>query len=435
MAEGIDINQLAVAAKAGDADAQYKMAAYLSGEGQKDAAIKMLKSAATAGHLDARFTLANFMLSGHMVDRDVSHAVQVLTQAAAKGHEASCRLLSVLKAMGHGCDADWPAAVALLVSAARQGHVLALGELALLRELYGYSDDLNTALLLAAATRGNIIAAMQLVSRHLKGDGTIEAGLAKQWTLQGRQLGHPLAGNLLPAFEAIEPAPLTEPTALPDIPEDLLSDLATAPEALARPQARVELDRPHVETLKGLISPALCEHVIASSAPSLAPARVVDPNSGELRADPYRHSYNMTFWPADLDLVLHAIGARMCAAAGVAPDFGEMLSVLYYQPGMYYGPHYDCLVPGADGQNAELERSGQRPKTVLIYLNDGYEGGSTSFVRAGFAHKGSVGDAIVFENVLGDGEIDEQSLHESTPVTTGVKWIASKWIREKSYQF
>ncbi|WP_286830042.1 MULTISPECIES: 2OG-Fe(II) oxygenase [Kordiimonas] len=435
MAESVDINQLAVAANAGDADAQYKMAAYLSGEGQKDAAIKMLKAAATAGHLDARFTLANFMLSGHMVDRDVNHAVQVLAQAAAKGHEAATRLLAVLKAMGHGCEADWPAAVALLVSGARQGHILALAELALLRELYGFNDDLNTALLLAAATRGNIIAAMQLVSRHLKGDRTIEAGLAKQWTQQGRQLGHPLAGNLLPAFEAVEAAPLPDPTALPDIPEDLLSDLATAPESLARPQARVELDRPHVETIEGLISHALCEHIIAASAPSLAPARVVDPKSGELRADPYRHSYNMTFWPADLDLVLYAIGARMCAAAGVTPDHGEMLSVLYYQPGMYYGPHYDCLVPGADGQNAELERSGQRPKTVLIYLNDGYEGGSTSFVRAGFAHKGGIGDAIVFQNVLADGEIDEQSLHESTPVTGGVKWIASKWIREKSYQF
>jgi hypothetical protein len=435
VAESVDINQLAVAANAGDADAQYKMAAYLSGEGQKDAAIKMLKAAATAGHLDARFTLANFMLSGHMVDRDVNHAVQVLAQAAAKGHEAATRLLAVLKAMGHGCEADWPAAVALLVSGARQGHILALAELALLRELYGFNDDLNTALLLAAATRGNIIAAMQLVSRHLKGDRTIEAGLAKQWTQQGRQLGHPLAGNLLPAFEAVEAAPLPDPTALPDIPEDLLSDLATAPESLARPQARVELDRPHVETIEGLISHALCEHIIAASAPSLAPARVVDPKSGELRADPYRHSYNMTFWPADLDLVLYAIGARMCAAAGVTPDHGEMLSVLYYQPGMYYGPHYDCLVPGADGQNAELERSGQRPKTVLIYLNDGYEGGSTSFVRAGFAHKGGIGDAIVFQNVLADGEIDEQSLHESTPVTGGVKWIASKWIREKSYQF
>lgn len=436
MAETVDINQLAVAAKAGDADAQYRMAAYLSGEGQKDAAIGMLRKAASAGHADARFTLANFTLAGHLVDRNVGHAAQMLEQVAGKEHAPAMRLLSVLKAMGHGCAADWPVAVALVIKGARLGHQLALCELALLRQLYGLDDDLNTALLLAAATRGNILAAMHMVRGHLNGDARIEAPLAALWAQHARQMGHPLAETFLAQLAGVSPAEsLPEATALPELPEDILADLTTSPESLARPAATTELDRPHVETIKGLISQTLCDHVIAQSAPSLSPARIFDPASGDFKPDPYRHSYNMTFWPADLDLVLYAIGARMCAAAGVAPDHGEMLSVLYYQPGMYYGPHYDCLVPGVDGRNEELERNGQRPKTVLIYLNEGYQGGSTNFVRAGFAHKGDIGDAIIFNNVLEDGEIDEQSLHESTPVSEGVKWIASKWIRERTYNF
>lgn len=435
MADGVDINRLAAAAKAGDADAQYKIAAVLSGEGHKDAAIKMLKQAAASGHLDARFTLANFTLIGHMVPRNLPHACQILEQASSKGHEASMRLLGVLKAMGHGTETDWPGAVSLLVKGAAAGHTSAMCELALLRAFYGFEDDLNRHLLMAAATRGHVVAMMHLVRSHVVGADTLDPATAKVWALQAQQAGHPIAPGFVAAVEA-EPAtqPLA-PTDLPTIPDDMASDLATSPESAARPAAQTVLDRPHIEVVPSLISLQLCDHVIAQSAPSLAPARVVDPTSGELRPDPYRHSFNMTFWPADLDMVLHAIGARMAAAAGYGPDHGEMLSVLVYQQGMYYGPHFDCLVPDAEGNNPELERSGQRPKTVLVYLNDAYEGGETNFVRANFFHKGGIGDAIVFSNILEDGSVDEQSLHESKAITHGVKWIASKWLRENPYRF
>lgn len=435
MAEGVDINRLAAAAKAGDADAQYKIAAVLSGEGHKDAAVKMLKQAAASGHLDARFTLANFTLIGHMVPRNVSHACQILEQAASKGHDASMRLLGVLKAMGHGTETDWPGAVALLVKGAGAGHASAMCELALLRSFYGFEDDLNHRLLMAAATRGHVVAMMHLVRAHVEGAENLDPAMAKLWSLQAQQAGHPIAPGFVAAVKADPASQALAPADLPDIPDDVASDLATAPESAARPSAHTVLDRPHVELVSSLISVQLCDHVIAQSAPSLAPARVVDPASGELRPDPYRHSFNMTFWPADLDLVLHAVGARMAAVGGYSPDHGEMVSVLVYQKDMYYGPHFDCLVPDVEGNNPELERSGQRPRTVLIYLNDAYEGGETNFVRANFSHKGKTGDAIVFSNVLDDGSIDEQSLHESKAVQQGVKWIASRWLRENPYRF
>jgi len=279
------------------------------------------------------------------------------------------------------------------------------------------------------------VAMMHLVRAYIESAEGLEPAVAKLWAVQAQQAGHPLAPSFVAAIAA-DPAPQPPlPSAIPVLPDDVASDLATAPESAARPTSQTVLDRPHVEVVPSLISAQLCDHIIAQSAPSLAPARVVDPNTGELRPDPYRHSYNMTFWPADLDLVLHAVGARMAAAAGFSPDHGEMLSVLVYQEGMYYGPHFDCLVPDAEGKNPELERSGQRPRTVLIYLNDAYDGGETNFVRAQFSHKGKTGDAIVFSNVLEDGAVDEQSLHESIAVKQGVKWIASKWIRENPYRF
>ena len=45
------------------------------------------------------------------------------------------------------------------------------------------------------------------------------------------------------------------------------------------------------------------------------------------------------------------------------------------------------------------------------------------------------GDAVLFYNIKPNGDRDIMSLHEGRPVTAGEKWIATKWIREKPYEF
>jgi prolyl 4-hydroxylase len=66
--------------------------------------------------------------------------------------------------------------------------------------------------------------------------------------------------------------------------------------------------------------------------------------------------------------------------------------------------------------------------TMLVYLNDAYEGGETEFLKTGFKIKGSAGDAILFRNADPAGNPDEDSLHAGLPVTSGVKLLASRWI-------
>jgi prolyl 4-hydroxylase len=72
--------------------------------------------------------------------------------------------------------------------------------------------------------------------------------------------------------------------------------------------------------------------------------------------------------------------------------------------------------------------------TLLLYLNDDFEGGETRFPRATNAnfHNGITiepkkGTAVLFYSVLPDGNVDDLSQHSGQPVTKGEK------VRSKCY--
>ena len=47
--------------------------------------------------------------------------------------------------------------------------------------------------------------------------------------------------------------------------------------------------------------------------------------------------------------------------------------------------------------------------------------------------KVSKGMALFFANTLPNGEGNPLTLHAGVPVVSGVKYLASKWLREKTY--
>jgi prolyl 4-hydroxylase len=77
----------------------------------------------------------------------------------------------------------------------------------------------------------------------------------------------------------------------------------------------------------------------------------------------------------------------------------------------------------------------QRILTALVYLSDDYEGGETTFPHIGLSFRGRTGDALIFRNAGPDGRPDPLSLHAGLPVTKGIKYLASRWIRAKRFAF
>jgi prolyl 4-hydroxylase len=71
----------------------------------------------------------------------------------------------------------------------------------------------------------------------------------------------------------------------------------------------------------------------------------------------------------------------------------------------------------------------QRFWTALIYLNDGYKGGETDFPRLDIRVEGAMGDALIFCSLDKAGRPDPLTEHAGLPVTSGTKWLATRWIR------
>lgn len=294
-------------------------------------------------------------------------------------------------------------AVATVEEAGRAGDGEALLALAnwKLFGLYGPRDPSGAHdLLERAAAAGNLEAAR--TRAYLIGNGT---GCASD-PARGRQLIEALGGE--------------DPSIAHQLA--LLSQIPPA-ERAAELRTDILSEDPAVRIVHGLLLEAECRYLMAVAERSLQPSFIVDPRSGRRIPHPVRTSMGMSFGPTEEDLVVHAINGLLAAATGTDISWGEPLQILRYSPGQEYKPHVDAL-PGI---------ANQRAWTVLVYLNDDYSGGETGFTELDLTVRGNPGDALVFRNISPDGRSDGRTRHAGLPVTSGVKWLATRWIRAAPY--
>lgn len=187
---------------------------------------------------------------------------------------------------------------------------------------------------------------------------------------------------------------------------------------------------PRILTFESFLSPAACGWIMERARPSLDAARVKDAQQGGANVQSVRTNTGMGFSLIDTDLVIQLAHARIAAAIDAPVAHQEPTNILHYAPGQEYRPHYDFIDPGVAHFARELQTVGQRTVTFLIYLNDDYQGGATVFPRLNWGFKAKAGGALAFWN-LTDGQPDVRTLHAGTPTTDGVKWLFSKWVRDR----
>lgn len=102
--------------------------------------------------------------------------------------------------------------------------------------------------------------------------------------------------------------------------------------------------------------------------------------------------------------IVERIIARVASVTGHRMDHIEQLVLVRYAPGETFMLHHD---------------GGHRPMTVFMYLNDCEEGGETYFPNLGFKIRPSTGTAVMWSNVVDDGEgnqvADRRMDHEAVP--------------------
>jgi prolyl 4-hydroxylase len=206
---------------------------------------------------------------------------------------------------------------------------------------------------------------------------------------------------------------------------DLIGTMALQPDGAPAsvPDPQRLSDAPEVLSFPRLFTAEECDYLAAAAAPMLKPSAVVDPRTGRQIPHPIRTSDGATFAWLIANPAVHALVRRIAAASATRVEQGEPLQVLRYRPGQQYRSHLDA-VPA---------HGNRRILTMIVYLNDGYEGGETRFVKTGLSVRGRKGDGLLFRNTLPDGRPDPMSEHAGLPVTAGTKLIASRWIWERDF--
>ena len=187
---------------------------------------------------------------------------------------------------------------------------------------------------------------------------------------------------------------------------------------------------PDMTLFSNFLLPSECDELIAQAQSRLQRSKTFDPKTGDPIEHKNRTSHGMFFRRGETPLVEY-IEKKISAITGVPVDHGERIQVLRYEVGQEYKPHHDYFDPTRPGYDRVDGGAGQRIATFLMYLNTPEKGGGTVFPESKVLVEAQKGNGLLFRYPTTDKE--SKSLHGGAPVQAGVKWVATKWLREKPY--
>jgi prolyl 4-hydroxylase len=187
---------------------------------------------------------------------------------------------------------------------------------------------------------------------------------------------------------------------------------------------------PVVRIIEDFATADLCDALIASYSPLLAPSTVVDKTSGSV-LDPGRTSQTAYLPPGDEaeHAEIATVERRAMQLLGVPLRLLELLQMVRYEPGQEYRPHLDYF------QKDEGGDKDNRTYTLFLYLNDmksDETGGHTVFPALKLDVFPRKGRAVVWTNCAGDGlefACDQRLLHGGSPPVASVKFGVNVWAR------
>ena len=192
------------------------------------------------------------------------------------------------------------------------------------------------------------------------------------------------------------------------------------------PGLQVVHAEPWVFLVHDLFTDAECEDLILGVSSRLVPTRT----SGGLRPD-RRRSRSARCWSA-------ALQQKIATLVNLPTRHLEGLKVTNYQQGEYFKPHHDAFRGAHDettGQSLWPCVPGDYPNRVVSligYLNDVPQGGSTYFPRLGLDVRPKKGMGLLFApaytatSPAHPGKQDTRLIHEGRAAVSE-KWICTQW--------
>ncbi|WP_427965118.1 prolyl hydroxylase family protein [Altererythrobacter sp.] len=188
------------------------------------------------------------------------------------------------------------------------------------------------------------------------------------------------------------------------------------------PSAKIELFQ-----IREFLEPGLRHELVALIDANRRPSTIADDNGDH---------YFRTSETCDLDAdepAVRQLEALLLRLGGIDPAYGEPIQGQRYDVGQEFKAHTDYFAPdGADFQKF-CSVAGQRTWTFMIYLNDVDAGGATRFKVINKTFKPEAGKLVCWNNRRPDGSVNPNTLHHGMKVRKGVKYVITKWYREKEW--
>lgn len=203
-------------------------------------------------------------------------------------------------------------------------------------------------------------------------------------------------------------------------------------DAVARLTARAGVQRVPSPKLtlflaRAFLEPELCGALIARIDAQRRPSTVSDANGDSA----YRTSETCDLDGADP--VVAEVERRIAEATGFDPAFGEPIQGQRYAVGQEFKAHTDYFEPKGVDFDRYCAATGNRTWTVMIYLNEPEAGGATRFKAIDKIVQPETGKLLAWNNRRPDGSLNPATLHQGMKVRAGVKYVITKWFRERPW--
>ena len=145
----------------------------------------------------------------------------------------------------------------------------------------------------------------------------------------------------------------------------------------------------------------------------------------------YRTSESCNLDPSDP--LVRSVEVKIAHLVGIDPRHGETVQGQRYATGQQFKPHHDFFYVDQPYWPDQERAGGQRSWTAMIFLNQPEAGGQTAFPEANIKVTPRTGNLLAWNNLDEDGLPNPHSLHQGMPVEAGVKYIVTKWFRERPW--
>lgn len=179
--------------------------------------------------------------------------------------------------------------------------------------------------------------------------------------------------------------------------------------------------------MRGFLDPELCGELIALIDRDRRPSTIADDNG-----DAYFRTSDTCDLPAG-EPAVRRLETLLEGLNKIDPRHGEPLQGQRYDVGQEFKPHTDYFAPDGVDYHKFCSVAGQRTWTFMIYLNQPEAGGATRFKTIGKTIQPEAGKLLCWNNRRPDGRINPNTLHHGMKVRKGLKYVITKWYREREW--